>query len=241
MRAAFLAQKGVKGPAAILEGERGFLHAYSGESLPDEITRDLGKRYRVSLIELKAYCCCGTSGTTLDAVSILKKKHPFSPVDVEEIIVRTNPLTFRMTGSVVEPEDVTGAQFSGSFGVALRLIKGGNSFREYVEENLRDPGVLALARKTRLVLDEQLGKLPCSDNPAAVLIRLKNGTVLEETVPAGRGSILNPMEKEEVNRKFREYASAVLSRQKIEAVIETVDALDRLDHFEKLTQLLVNR
>ncbi len=120
MRAAFLAQRGVRGPSTILEGERGFLRAYSGESMPDEITQGLGERYRVSVIELKAYCCCGTSTTTLDAVSMLKKEHAFSPDDVEEIIVYASPLTFRMTGSVVEPEDVTGAQFSGSFGVALR-------------------------------------------------------------------------------------------------------------------------
>ncbi len=33
MRAAFLTQKGVKGPSTILEGERGFLRAYSGESI----------------------------------------------------------------------------------------------------------------------------------------------------------------------------------------------------------------
>ncbi len=49
MRAAFLTQKGVKGPSTILEGERGFLRAYSGESVPDEATQGLGERYRVLL------------------------------------------------------------------------------------------------------------------------------------------------------------------------------------------------
>lgn len=216
------------------------MRAYSGESILNEITQGLGERYRVSVIELKAYCCCGTSTTTLDGVSRLKVQHAFSPEDVEEIIVHASPLTFRMTGSVIEPEDVTGAQFSGSFGVALRLVKGGNSFREYSEENLRDPQVLALAKKTRVVLDEEVGRLPKSDNPAKVMIRLKNGKVYEETVAAGRGSILNPMEKEEVNQKFREYASAVLSCNRTDAIIETVEGLDRVDHVGELIQLMVN-
>jgi len=239
MRAAFLAQKGVKGPSTILEGERGFLRAYSGESILSETTQGLGERYRVFLIELKAYCCCGTSTTTLDAISRIKTRHPFHAEEVEEVIVRASPLTFRMTGSVKEPEDVTSAQFSGAFGIALRLVKGGNSFREYSEENLKDPKVLALARKIRFVLDEEIGKLPQSDNPAKVLIKLKNGQVYEETVVAGRGSILNPMEKEEVNQKFRNYASAVLSRPKVEAMVEIVRGLERVDDLSELIQLMV--
>ncbi len=241
MRAAFLAQKGVKGPSTIVEGERGFLRAYSGESILDEITRGLGERYRVLLIELKAYCCCGTSTTTLDAVSKIRTKHEFVPDEVEEIMVHATPLTFKLTGSAKAPEDVTSAQFSGSFGVALRLVKGENSFREYSEENLKDPEVLALARKTKLILDEDVGKLPQSDNPAKVLIKLKNGTVYEETVVAGRGSVLNPMEKEEVTQKFRKYASVVLSRNKTEAIAETVTGLDRVDNLRELIQLTVGK
>ena len=239
MRAAFLAQKGVKGPSTILEGERGFLRAYSGESILNEMTQGLGERYRVLLIELKAYCCCGTSTTTLDAVSKIKTKHEFHPDEVEEIIVHTTPLIFKMTGSVKEPEDVTSAQFSGSFGVALRLVKGENSFREYSEENLRNPKVLALARKTRFILDEEVGKLPKSDNPAKVLIKLKNGNVYEETVAAGRGSILNPMEKEEVSQKFRGFAQVVLPGRDTEAVIQKVAGLEYLDDVRELSQMVI--
>jgi 2-methylcitrate dehydratase PrpD len=241
MRAAFLAQKGVKGPSTILEGERGFLRAYSGESILNETTQGLGKRYRVLLIELKAYCCCGTSTTTLDAVSKIKKKHEFHLDEVEEIIVHATPLTLKMTGSVKEPEDVTSAQFSGSFGVALRLVKGGNSFREYSEENLKDPQVLALARKTRFILDEEIGKLPKSNNPARVLIKLKNGNAYEATVAAGRGSILNPMEQEEVCQKFRGFAHAVLQDRDTEAVIQKVAGLEYLDDVREFSQMVIKK
>ena len=241
IRAALLAQRGVRGPSTILEGERGFLRAYSGESSPDAITRGLGQAFRVLLIELKAHCCCGTSGTTLDAVSRIRNDHFFRPEEVEEIVVNAAPLTFRMTGSATEPKDVTSAQFSGRFGIALRLIKGGNTFREYSEENLRDPKVLELARKTRFILDEKIGKLPNSDNPAKVTIRLKGGNTYEETVSAGRGSVLNPMEKEEVYRKFRGFAQAVLPDHATEAILKTVAELERLDDLRKLSQLLVAR
>jgi 2-methylcitrate dehydratase PrpD len=239
MRAAFLTQKGVKGPTTVLEGERGFLRAYSGESILNEMTQGLGERYRVLLNELKAYCCCGTLPATLDAVSKIKAKHDFHPDDVEEIIACVNPLTFGLTGLVKEPEDVTSAQFSGSFGVALRLMKGGNGFREYSEENLRDPSVLALAGKTKIILDEDIGKLPGSDNPARVQIKLTNGKMYEETVAAGRGSILNPMGQEEGYEKFRGFAHAALPGQDMEAVIQKVAGLEYLDDVRELIQMVI--
>ncbi len=239
MRAAFLTQKGVKGPSTILEGERGFLRAYSGESILNEMTQGLGERYRVLLNELKAYCCCGTLPATLDAVSKIKTKHDFHLDDVDEIIVYVTPLTFGLTGLVKEPEDVTSAQFSGSFGVALRLVKGGNGFREYSEINLKDPNVLALARRTTFILDEDIGKLPESDNPARVLIRLTKGNLYEETVAAGRGSILNPMGQEEVYHKFRGFAHAALPGQDMEAVIQKVAGLEYLDDVRELIQMVI--
>ena len=239
IRSALLAQRGFRGPATILEGERGVLRAFSGECLPEEITRALGSGFRVLLIELKAHCCCGSSSAIFDAVSEIKSEHAIHPKEIEEILVHVSRETFKLTGSIVEPGDITSAQFSGRFGMALRLIKGGNTFREYSEENLRDREVLELARKTTMVLDEQIESLPNSNNPARVLIRLKNGGLFEKTVPAAKGSIQNPMTQEEVRQKFRDFASAALPVSKIEAIIETVSGLDSVDNITQLTRLLV--
>jgi 2-methylcitrate dehydratase PrpD len=239
VRAALLAQRGFSGPATILEGERGFLGAFSGECVLEEITRGLGRKFRVLLIELKAYSCCGTSGTTIDAVSAIRNKQRIDPKEIEEIIVHASPATFRLTGSIAEPRDITSAQFSGAFGIALSLVKGGNTFREYCEENLRDPEALNLTKKTRFVLDETLEKVPKSDNPAKVLIRMRDGSSYEKTVYAAKGSILNPMKRGEVDQKFREHASAVFPSRKVESIIETVSRLDSIENICALMELLV--
>ena len=99
--------------------------------------------------------------------------------------------------------------------------------------------MLALARKTRFILDEDIGKLPESDNPSRVLIKLTNGNLYEETVAAGRGSVLNPMEREEVYRKFRGFAQAVLPGRDTEAVIQKVAGLEDLDDVRSLSQMLI--
>jgi len=238
IRATLLAQRGFSGPATILEGERGFLHAFSDECFLEEVTRGLGQEFRVLLIDLKSYCCCGTTSAGLDAVSKITSEHDINPKEIKEIIVNASPTTFRLTGTIMEPRDITSAQFSGCFGIALRLIKGGNGFKEYTEGNLRDPEILGLAAKIKYILDEDLAKTPASDNPTKVMLRLADGTVYEETVYAGKGSILNPMTTEEVRQKFREFASMVLPDYKIEAIIETVMGLDSVNNIRELSQLL---
>ena len=239
IRAALLAQRGFRGPATILEGERGFLRAFSGKCQPEEITRALGSRFRVSLIELKAHCCCGSSSAILDAISDIKSEHTIHPEEIEEIIVNVSQETFRLTGAIVEPADITSAQFSGRFGVALRLIKGGNTFKEYSEGNLKDRDVLELARKTTMLLDEEMENLPNSNNPAKVVMRMENGAFYEKTVSAAKGSIQNPMTEEEVRQKFRDFASVALPDSRIEAIIDTVSRLDSVDNIGQLTRLLV--
>lgn len=239
IRAALLAQKGVTGPATILEGERGVLRAFSGECSLNELTRGLGESFRVLLIELKNHCCCGSSSAVFDAISKIQEEHKIRWEEVEKIVVDVSPDTFKLTGSIVEPKDITSAQFSARFGTALGMIKGRNSFKEYCEENLKDPDVLALARKTEMTLDEALYKRPGTNNPAKVTIRQKNGTVYGQTVNAAKGSILNPMTGEEVRQKFRDFASTVLSPGEVSGIINRVAELDSMEDITELVKLLV--
>ena len=210
VRAALLAKRGFTGPETILEGQRGFVNAFSGESALEEITRDLGTPYRVQYIDLKAHCCCGTSCAGLDALSKILNTHPIEVHQIEEIIAKITPATYRLTGSITRPKDITSAQFGGRFGIALRIITGANTFKEYTDENLKKPEILDLEAKINIVVDEALGKMPHSDHPAQLTIKLLDGTVFRETVYAPRGSILNPMTDEEVSAKFRSFASWVL-------------------------------
>jgi 2-methylcitrate dehydratase PrpD len=239
IRAALLVRKGFKGPPTILEGERGFVKAFSGESALGEITRSLGQEFRVGIIDLKAHCCCGTSGSTIDAVSTIVRENRIDPRDIEEIVIHVSPAVFRLTGKIVRPRDITSAQFGGRFGVALRLVKGGNSFREYTEEMLGDPEVLSLEAKTTIVVDETLDLNPGADHPARAVIRTAGGKRYEATVLAQRGSVLNPMSREEVHEKFRSFASALLPPEGIESIIGTVSRMEEVKQIGDLSRLLV--
>jgi 2-methylcitrate dehydratase PrpD len=239
VRSACLAQRGFEAPGSILEGKKGFCPAFADGYSLEELTRGLGSDYRVLQVGLRRYCCCGTQSAGLDALGRIMARHVFSAEDIQEILVGVPGAVFRLVGSIVQPRDLTSSQYSGRFGIALKILKGGNTFRQYYQQdNLRDPELLKLIGKISYVLDDELERLPW-DTPTRLTIRLTDGTVLEEQVDTPQGGVHNPLTRIDRLEKFRELASTVFSdADRMDAIIQTVEGLDELDDVGKLAGLL---
>ena len=121
IRSSLLAQLGFTGPVTVLEGEKGFLRAFSGRYSLGEVTRKLGQEYRILLIGLRPYCCCGTQNAGLDAVSQIVGGNNITVKKIGEIVVSVTPNVFKAASTIRVPNDITSAQFSGRFGIALKL------------------------------------------------------------------------------------------------------------------------
>jgi 2-methylcitrate dehydratase PrpD len=242
VRSAYLAQRGFNGPKTILEGEKGFCAAFANDRQVAELTRDLGRDYRILGVGLRRYCCCGTQGPGLDALEDLLTRHPFAPREIQEIVVEVPRNILRLVGTIREPEDATGAQYSGRFGIAQRILKGGSGFKQYYQEdNLRDPEILSLIGKIRYVLDESLEQHP-SAIPTRLTVRLTDGTVFRQQVASPKGGVERPFSREERLAKFRTLASVALpDQEQRQAIIGFVDGLEKLDDLGLLTALLSAR
>lgn len=238
LRAALLAQAGITGPPTALEGRKGLCQAFANEYSLEEITAGLGREYRMLLTGTKPYCCCAAQHSALDAVSEIMKEHVLVPEEIEKIRVGQNTRDVRAIGNIIVPQDIISAQFSGRFGVALRLIQGGNSFHDYSEENLRNPRILGLAQRTEYYVDENFEKSSSGNAPACVEIYLKDENIYERTVQYAKGTIQNPMTKEELKDKFRELTKAVLTREHTKNIIDIVYELEELDNLHELSALL---
>ena len=89
---------------------------------------------------LKPYSCCHLIHAALDALDNARGKQVFAPEDVVEINVATNsePILSHI-GSIIEPDDILGAQFSLPFSMDMRLygasngMPGGNGFWDYLK------------------------------------------------------------------------------------------------------------
>jgi 2-methylcitrate dehydratase PrpD len=240
VRAALLAELGVTGPTAAIEGKKGFCHVFSDECNMAELTRDLGKEFRIMLTGNKPYCCCAGQHTVIDAGDNLKNKYNINPEDIEEIIIEQRPREAINLGNIIIPQDIISAQFSARFGLALRLIKGANGYLDYNETNIRDPQILDLVKKMKYIPDEKGAKLKIDDGgPAAVTIKMKNGTTFEEMVNYAKGSVQNPMNLKDLEEKFRGLTANILPAKRVEAIISTVKRIDELDNINRLAALLV--
>jgi 2-methylcitrate dehydratase PrpD len=239
VKAAVLSNLGVTGPAAALEGKKGFLQAFGDEYSPDEITKELGTEFRILWTGHKPYCCCAAQHTTIDAISEIIREYPVYKEEIEEIIVEQMPREISAIGNIVQPEDIISAQFSGRFGIALRLIRGSNGFKDYSEDNIRDPELLDLASKITYEADYEMEKMPPGAAPTRITMRLKNGSTYTSRVDYAKGTPENPMTLDEIAEKFRMLASTVISQKQVEEIIGMVNDLENLKNVQSLIELLV--
>jgi 2-methylcitrate dehydratase PrpD len=240
VKAALMAKYGITGPSTVLEGRKGFCHSFTDQCSIEEITKDLGKEYRIMLVGNKPYCCCAGQHTVIDATTKIKQDHAVKADDVAEIIVTQRSREALNVGNIIEPKDIISAQFSARFGVALRLIKGANGFQDYNETNLKDPEILNLAKKIKYVADDKNERFTTDGGPAIVTVKLKNGASYTEQVNYAKGTVQNPMTAAELEGKFRALVSNSIPSETADEILRTVRGLEELDSINRLASLLVS-
>ena len=228
--AARLAALGGEGPPGVIEGRFGLYHAFigadKGEVDIDSQLADLGRRWETPRIAYKPYPAChfihgslGATATLLDGLQ---------PEEIEEVVVWVPEagvsLVLEPAASKVAPRSEYEAKFSLQYSTAAMLVHGQVGVKSYTDEAIADPRVLDLARKVRYETKEY-ATYPAAF-PGGVRIRTRDGRTLEADFPYQRGGPENPMSPDEVRAKFRENASLALSDEAVEALEETILALE---------------
>ncbi|MBI2360650.1 MAG: MmgE/PrpD family protein [Deltaproteobacteria bacterium] len=239
--AVMLARQGFRGPGTVFEGRHGFYRSFAGEDgLQLEKLKELGMTWEIPRIAFKSYPCGSISHPYMDCALRLREKHGVRPDEVEEVVCRTakgpvhrlwEPLSEKQA-----PSTPYGAKFSLPYGIAVILARGKAGLDEFSDKAIRDPEVLALAKKVRYELD------PTIDYPrhfsGHVRVKLRSGTVLEENQPHPRGGLESPLAPEDLAEKFRANARMAVPGVKVEEIIAAVERLEQLAAISELTNLL---
>lgn len=244
VRSALFADAGITGPHSILEGEKGFCKVFAGTYDPIRLTEDLGARYHLMDTAVKPHACPHLMHAALDALDNMRARHPFGPEQVKEITVYSTQAILSHVGSITEPHDVLGAQFSLPFSLAMRLhhggsgVHGGNGFWDYPKVNVSDPVLLATARKVKCCVADDAAKVRL-DEGFGVEIETTDGHRMMEIVRHSRGLPENPMSPDEIKEKFISLVEPVLPRGTPQQVIEKVDSIETIENIDELIRLLV--
>jgi 2-methylcitrate dehydratase PrpD len=183
-----LAQAGVKGGAAILEGPGGFLEAYTGRkgvSVPPQ-----SESWAILDTAVKLHATAHTLAPVVDMVLDLQRRHGFRAEDVSDLEIRVPQAHVKISGDK-KPFPTTTSEAVGhyAFGAAAALVAKDFLWPTVLENSLLDPRVAALAAKVRVSADPEhtaafdAGELMW---PASVALRV-DGAVLTATVDRPEG------------------------------------------------------
>lgn len=251
---AMMAARGYSAPDTVFEGDYGFLKAFSGiqKNYPDEITRDLGKRYLGAETAFKPYACCRFSHQLIDAVRELKAKHGFQADDMERTDVRIYRTGFRALfephGRTYRPETIVDAQFSIPYLIAITLLHDTALPHHFTDALISDETVLTLMDRVHGEPDDQFEAHYPEKYGTDITIRLKSGVILQQyaDVPSGDPAkdiyLHTPgLFAEEITAKYRALmAQTMLPAEAANEVIGQVSALEQATDLQPLVHLLKN-
>jgi aconitate decarboxylase len=242
--AALLAEAGYTGIENLFESEYGgFCTTFTGAGGAfnlDELTRDLGRRFETLRTSLKFYASAASTHTALDAVRQARDKRPFSGQEVDRIVVHAAHRIVSHVGWKYRPVGLTSAQMNLPFCAATLLLEGDVFVEQFTESAVADPARMALAERVEVVEDPSItARGREARYEVRVEIMLKDGTRLEESVVAARGSDKKFATEGEVVEKFEKLASRVLPPRQVTQLRDAVLGLEKQRDVSAVARLLV--
>jgi 2-methylcitrate dehydratase PrpD len=230
--AALLVQSGWTGVDDILSGADNFLLANAPKANPAGLVEKLGERYELVRTNIKKWTVGSPIQAPLDAMEILLKRRPFTPDQVQQVIVRVGI----REASVVNNREMPDICLQHM--VAVMLIDKTASFAAaHDKARMQDQAVLRQRAKVQLIPDEELERrMPRRE--AIVEVTLTDGTKLTEHVEAVRGTTDNPMPRDEVVAKSRDLMTPVLGAAAATSLIEKILGLENVKNIRELRPLL---
>jgi 2-methylcitrate dehydratase PrpD len=230
--AALLIQLGGTGVDDIFAGADNFLMSFAPKANPAGLVEKLGERYEVTRTNIKKWTVGSPIQAPLDALEIIRKRHPFEADQVQKVTVRVATSEAKTVNNREMPD------ICMQHMVAVMLIDKTASFRAaHDKPRMQDAALLRQRAKVQLVPDEELERL-YPRRETVVEVTLTDGTRLNERVEAVRGTAENPMTREEVVAKCRDLMSPVLGGDKTAKLIERVLDLENVKNIRELRPLL---
>lgn len=234
-----LVRNGFVAAALPIEGRFGLFQGYTDNARPELAVQDLGKRFEILYTAIKPYPACRYTHGPLDAIIDLAVKNDLKPEDVERVEIGLSSAGYELVGAPLEakqnPKSVVDGQFSMPFLTAVALTRRRMAWDDY--ELLADPSVLELTKRVNVVRSEEADSVYPEKWLASVTIEANGKTYTDQRWET-RGEPELPLTWEEVVGKFETLASALLSNERMKAVVDTVATLEELDSVAKLNRQL---
>lgn len=238
---ALLAQQGFTGSLTLLEGPYGFKFAVAGGVDVAPLVPAPGD-FRILKVGLKPYPIEGMTPAMVEAALVLRAQHAIRPDDVRSIRILAHEEAVTKPSwdnKKLRPDSKETADHSFYYCVAVALIAGEVTSKQFGREWLENSAVHALMDKTRLEADPQLTALfKAGARPAALEITTASGKFYKE-VKYPLGDPRNPMTWDHVRAKFVSQAESVIGRRRADEIMRRAEHLEEETDMSTFVQSLV--
>jgi 2-methylcitrate dehydratase PrpD len=241
--AAMLARAGTTGPAQVFEGRWGLFasHVQDPDAHRDfsRISAKLGEEWESQKASFKPFPAAHVLHPYIDAALQLRRRYAIAPAHIERIecpvagfivTIVCEPLSEKLA-----PATDSHGRVSLQFSLAEALYYGELGKNAYRAGSLRNPDILALARRVHYRVD------PDYPGPGrfkgAVRIVLKDGRSFEHVEEYNRGSAENPMGYADLRAKFDRNAEGFLPPEKRDRLATVINKLERMPDASVLLRL----
>jgi 2-methylcitrate dehydratase PrpD len=230
--AATMVAAGFTGVEDPLAGARTFFEAFAATPRPEALLDGLGSRFEIMQAAIKKWSAGAPIQAALDALETLMRVHRLGATDVASLTVRLPDDRIQL----VDGRDVP--NLCAQHLLAVLLLDGTLGFAAaHDRARMRDPAVLSLRERIRLVPDAELTRaLP--PRQAVVEVETRAGERLTERARAVRGTPDNPMECQEVEAKALDLLSPVLGTERARALAAQIWRIEGVPSLRALRPLL---
>ena len=231
--AGLLATRGYTAAPDSLEGRRGMFTVMSGRGDAEALSTGLGSEWEIDRVGIKPYACGVVAHPPIDAARRLRTEHGLDPAEIEEVELRVNPLVVELTG---KPNPRTGLEgkFSVAFCAAVALLEGAAGPRQFTDETVRRPDVVALRDR---IHPRAVAEIHHSQ--AEAIARLRDGREVNVQIDAATGTPENPIGDDELRRKFLDLVEPVLGAERGRELLGRAERIDDLASLDPLVAAAV--
>jgi 2-methylcitrate dehydratase len=247
--AATLARGGLTGPAPIFEGQLGFFKQVSGEA-----DIDVGKfgghgnRFRINQCGMKAYPAVIYTQTAIAAATAVADEvtqgAPDKAAALERILsidIATSKRGLQQTGADREkwaPATRATADHSMPYITARAMFDGDITNDSYAPAKLKEPRILAFMQKITVAEDPALTARMGEAVPTRITAILADGQRVSREVDDIPGFAGRPMQKPDIDRKFRGNIGNRWPREKTDAALRALWVLENTQNISALLATL---
>lgn len=229
---ALLVAAGGTGVDDVLSGTDNFFQAFGPINDPAMLMDKLGERYEITRTNVKKWTVGSPIQAPLDALDNLLRKYHFDADQVKEVRVRVAT----DEASIVDNREIPDICLQHM--IAVMLVDKTASFKSaHDTARMKDPAILRQRAKVQLIKDAELERL-MPRREAVVEVTLADGRVVTDRVGNVRGTMENPMTRDEIIAKARDLMTPVLGASKCQSLIDRVFDLESVRNITQLRPLL---